>query len=88
MHSDPNDRGSSRRNKVAKALSLYQDSEVHKLCSEYYRLLLDQKVNLLIQAVGEEAVTLRGEMRCLKHLLSTFNAGDNPFTDAPVIPEN
>lgn len=83
MHSDPNDRASSRRNKVAKAISLYTDSEMHKLCAEYYRLLLDQKVNLLIQAVGEEAVTLRGEMRCLKHLLSVFNNGDTPFTDTP-----
>ena len=83
MHSDPNDRASSRRNKVAKAISMYSDSEMHKLCTEYYRLLLDQKVNLLIQATGEEAVTLRGEMRCLKHLLSVFNNGDTPFTDTP-----
>ena len=82
MLSNVNDRGSTRRTKVAKALSMYQDAEVHKLCTEYYHLLLDQKVNLLIQATGEEAIALRGEMRCLKHLLSVFNAGDNPFTDS------
>lgn len=87
MHSDPNDRASLRRVKVAKAISMYFDSEVHKLCAEYYRLLLDQKINLLIQETGEEAITLKGEIRCLKHLLSVFNGSETPFTDE-IIPQN
>lgn len=87
MHSNPADRASTRRVKVAKALSLYNESEIHKLCSEYYRLLLDQKINLLIQETGEEAITLKGEIRCLKHLLSVFNGSETPFTDE-IIPQN
>lgn len=82
MLSDKNERAVQRRSKVTKAISNYVSSDLAKLTIEYLYLSLDQKVNLLLNAVGEEAIALRGEMRCIKHLLSIFEQGDTPFTDS------
>ena len=82
MISNSNERGPQRRAKVCKAISMSVNSDIAKLYIEYLHLCLDQKVNLLLMSTGEEAVALRGEMRCLKHLLSVFDQGDAPFTDS------
>ena len=82
MLSDRNERNTSRRSKVARAIAASVNSDVAKLYVEYLHLSLDQKVNLLLQSNGEEAIALRGEMRCIKHLLSVFEQGDAPFTDS------
>ena len=82
MLSDKKTRNSTRRSMVAKAIAASVNSDVAKLYIEYLHLNLDQKVNLLLQSAGEEAVALRGEMRCIKHLLSVFEQGDAPFTDS------
>ena len=82
MLSDKSDRTSTRRAKVAKAITEYKHSDLAKLCTEYFYLGLDQRVNLLLQATGEEAIALRGEIKCLKHLLNIFDYSDAPFTDS------
>ena len=82
MLSDKTDRAVQRRTKVAKAIISFKNTDLAKLTVEYFHLSLDQKVNLLLNATGEEAIALRGEMRCLKHMLSIFEQGDTPFTDS------
>jgi hypothetical protein len=82
MVGDKKELASHRRQKLSKSLAASVTSEIGKTYIEYLNLLLDQKVNLLLQASGEEAVALRGEMRCIKHLLSVFEQGNTPFTDS------
>jgi len=82
MFSDKAERLLQRKNKVAKAIVSYNKTDLSKLTTEYLHLSLDQKVNLLLNSSGEEAIALRGEMRCIKHLLSVFEQGDTPFTDS------
>jgi hypothetical protein len=82
MLSDKSERAAQRRNKVAKAIVAFKNTDLAKLSVEYFHLCLDQKVNLLLNSTGEEAIALRGEMRCIKHLLSVFEQGDTPFTDS------
>ena len=82
MITDVNDRNKERRTKAIKALNAFKNSDSTKIYIEYLHLCLDQKVNLLLLSSGEEAIALRGEIRCVKHLLSVFEQGDAPFTDS------
>ena len=82
MLTDKKELASHRRNRLIKAIAATVYSDAAKQYIEYLNLLLDQKVNLLMQVTGEEAIVIRGEMKCIKHLLSVFEQGDTPFTDS------
>lgn len=79
---DKSDLSSTKRRRLAKAFPAMLHSEAGKIMVNYLLLVLDHKVNMLITSEGEEATALRGEIRCIKHLLSVMEQGDTPFTDS------
>lgn len=73
---------SARRRKIGAAVKALSNSDAGRIVTQYLQLLLDYKLTMLIQSDGEEAVALRGELRCLKHLLSVMEQGDTPLADS------
>ena len=71
-----------RRDSMVHTLNAVKDTPSGAYFIEYLHLLLDQKVSVLIDSSGEEAVALRGEIRCIKRLLSVMEQGNTPFTDS------
>lgn len=82
MFSDKTERNSTRRSKLAKAISAYKHTDSIKLVVEYLHLTLDTKLNVLLTASGEEAIAVRGELRNIKSLLTMLEQSDAPFTDS------
>ena len=72
----------TRRERLLNAIKSAGDSTLNKWYVELLHLMLDQRVSLIIDAAGEEAVALRGEIRCIKRLLSVLEQGNTPFTDS------
>jgi len=79
---DSNERFSTKRRRLEAAMKALTNSDAGRIMSQYYMALLDYKLGQLISSAGEEATTLKGELRCLKHLLSVLEQGDTPLTDS------
>ena len=71
-----------RRDRLTNSVVAMKDAPITKVYAELLHLMLDQKVSILIDTMGEEAIALRGEIRCIKRLLSVMEQGNTPFTDS------
>lgn len=73
---------SSRRRRLAAAMKALTNSDAGRVVVSYLQAQLDYKLSRLIESCDEEAVAIRGELRCLKDLLSVMEQGDTPLTDS------
>ena len=73
---------SSSRRRLAEAMKALTNSDAGRVIVSYLQAQLDYKLSRLIESKDEEAVALRGELRCLKDLLSVMEQGDTPLTDS------
>lgn len=74
-------RPSHRLQQLKKAFMATKDSDITRSICEYIRLLVDQKIEYLVATTGEEAIVIRGEIKCLRHILSVLEQGNGPEMD-------
>lgn len=73
---------SARRRRLAAAMRALTNSDSGRIVVAYLQAQLDYKLSRLIESSNEEAVAIRGELRCIKDLLSVMEQGDTPLTDS------
>lgn len=73
---------STKRKKLARSIGVAASSDLGIQIKEYLYLTLESKINLLLNASGEEAIALRGELKNIKHLISVLEKGDTPLADS------
>jgi len=69
---------STKRKKLMKIISAASKYEICVSIKEYLYLLLEYKLNLLLQATGEDAISIRGEIKNIKHFIAVLDKGDAP----------
>ena len=68
-----------KKKKLAKQMVSFHQSDPVKCLVEYLKLSLESKINILIQTSGEEAISLRGEIKLLKELLGILDKDTTPL---------